>query len=125
MMKNKMEKTILLGLHDKDIYDFCAEICEEEGYLVDSSKTPKNYMEKAQERKYNKYLLDANLGKWGEDITLAEDICDFMIKKGKDINKDLLAISGNAKTLVKLTKGGIPAERKPFSINKLRDFLTQ
>ena len=120
-----MEKTILLGLHCESIREICAEVFKGEGYLVDSVNNPKKYLGKAQERIYSKYLLNGNLGKRGEDITISENICDLMISRGENISKNLLAVSSNAKTLVKLVKGGIPAERKPFSTKRLRDFLSQ
>ena len=60
-----MEKKILLGLHgeDKDYVNMLIEVSKRKGYPVDLVKTREEMFDKVTAAEYDRYFMDANLGK--------------------------------------------------------------
>lgn len=112
-----MEKKILLGLHGKDCFrDACERACRNNGYSVTSVKTLEEMSEKARNVNYQRYVMDANLGKSHNgdgslcaDVTPCVKVYNIVEPRVKEGLAKFMAISGNLFAVNNATKKGIPA----------------
>ncbi len=110
-----MEKKILLGLHtkDKDKVDSLIELSQREGYSVDLAKTREEMLDKVRAAEYDRYFMDANLGKpASSDVSSSVVIYGLVKERAEKGLAKFLAVSGNQLAIDNAKEKGIPAELK-------------
>ena len=110
-----MEKKILLGLHteNKDYVDSLINVSQYHGYSVDLVKTCEEMLDKVRTSGYDRYFMDANLGKpASSDVSSSVIIYGLVREKVEKGQAKFLAVSGNQLAVDNARKKGIPTEIK-------------
>jgi len=115
-------KTILFGIHNKDILEMYAGAARMCGYEPEIARTPEEMPRLAQENRYDVVVMDVNFGNpESEDIEVGEKSWNSVKDRVGRGEARFMSFSGNFLTVEKAKQAGIPcASNKAF---KITDFL--
>ncbi len=118
--------TALVGLHDKMLVSAVRDALDYFGYKADFVTAPVEMIRLAQEKPYDCYLMDLNLGSpGGEDISPAESIYGIVKQRVESGRAKFLAISARERVVKAALAKGIPSKDKGNPYFNLIDWLEQ